>query len=311
MSKSKVSAISASVVAALAPSIGHSADMPKAAQPASPAPAVVANPFDVSVEGGLVFSDYSQAVNSEVYGGASAKLGNTAKDLGGYGSISIGRKIENSDFDWKVGASVTQFMDNKLGAGYNDIGYAEDANLTSSSGFQSVDLDLGHRFNNGMLTGRVFAGVRAMHEADKTDINGSAKLGPFLGSVEEKVNHQFYGAGPRVGADVRFGQTFGFVSSVSAAAIYGQHQWADHLHVNYSYSDGYNTYSLSSSTDLSTVTEMDWMTDLTGSVGASYKPSENMEFVVGYRAEKLQKIQTVQQNDELVQGPFVRFDVKF
>ena len=293
MSDNKLSVISASVAAAAASvGAGQAADL-RSMAPAPAAP-VVENPFFVSVEGGAAFSDYAKkSVASEF---TQDKLGVSPKtSIGPYASISIGRKIEGTQYDWRISASSTTFLNNSV-AGFDGPVNATSAN---SAGFQAADFDLGRTFKSGMVQARVFAGVRAMHANAKMSYSDS-----YVGAYGFSVNQssRFLGVGPRAGADVRFGQELGLVASVSAAALYGQQQQKTNINFNYF---GYN-FGLAVSD-----TKYDWVTDVAASLAASWKPSEKTELSAGYRAEKLFSINTPQGKDLMSHGPFLKLDVKY
>ena len=291
--------MSASVLAAMSAVPADAADMPKKAPP-PPAPAVVDdNPWVVSVEGGAAISDFSKSGQNVGFGDSFSKLGVAPKnDVGAYGAISIGRKIEGTDYDWRIGVSTTQFLDNSTSAiaEYGAVG-----SFDSRAGFQSVDFDLGRHVSTGMLEARLFAGVRALYEKDSTS-TGLSKLGLVGESVD--LSHSFMGVGPRIGADVRYGGTFALVGSVSAAEIFGQHKSEASFNVNYF---GLNLFNL----PLVDETATDWVTDVNASLGASWRPTVKTEISAGYRVERLGNIHGSQGDSLTSQGPFVKLDVKF
>ncbi len=294
MSDNKLSVISASVAAAAASvGVGQAADL-RSMAPAPAAP-VVENPFFVSVEGGAAFSDYAKKSPASEF--TQDKLGVSPKtSIGPYAAISIGRKIEGTQYDWRISAASTTFMKNSV-AGFGD-GY--NPTSSNSAGFQAVDFDLGRTFKSGMVQARAFAGVRAMHSNAKTSYSDSYLAGLYGGSINQ--SSRFRGIGPRAGADVRFGQELGLVASVSAAALYGQQQQKTNLSFNYF---GYNFGVATSDT------KYDWVTDVAASLAASWKPSEKTELSAGYRAEKLFSINTPQGKDLMSHGPFLKLDVKY
>lgn len=287
--------MSASVLAAMASSAADASDaMQKPVSSLTPATPVnvKSNPWMVSVEGGAAFSNFSRdSFDSE------GKLGLTPEtDVGGYGAISIGRKIEGTEFDWRIGASATQFLTNEASAFAGPYALS----IESDAGFQSVDFDIGSKIGGGMLDGRIFLGVRGLYEQDSAS-TAVDKLGYLSGSIDGK--HEFLGAGPRIGADVRFGGTFGIVGSVSAAILYGVHNSQVSFDANYLGS----AYSV----PIASETDTDWVTDVSASAGASWRPSDATEFVVGYRAERLGSIKAMQTDDVMEHGPFLKLNVKF
>lgn len=296
MSDNKISVISASVAAAAAfVGAGQAADLrPKAPAPAAPAAPVVENPFFVSVEGGAAFSNFAKKSTASEF--TQDKLGVSPKtSMGPYASISIGRKIESTQYDWRVSASSTTFLNNSV-AGFVGPFNAEGGN---SAGFQAGDFDIGRTFKTDLFQARVFAGARAMHAHAKSSYSAS-----YLGYVGGSINQssRFLGVGPRAGADVRFGQELGLVASVSAAALYGQQQQKTSIGINYF------SYNLGGSLSH---TKYDWVTDVAASLAASWKPSEKTELSAGYRAEKLFSINTPQGKDLMSHGPFLKLDVKY
>jgi hypothetical protein len=289
----KISVISVSVAAAAASvGAGQAADL-RSMAPAPAAP-VVENPFFVSVEGGAAFSDFAKKSTASEF--TQDKLGVSPKtSIGPYASISIGRKIEGTQYDWRVSASSTTFLNNSVAGFYGPFN-AESGN---SAGFQAGDFDIGRTFKTDLFQARVFAGARAMHAHAKSSYSGG-----YLGIYSASINQssRFLGVGPRAGADVRFGQELGLVASVSAAALYGQQQNKTSL--------GFNVFSYNFGASISD-TKYDWVTDVAASLAASWKPSEKTELSAGYRAEKLFSINTPQGKDLMSHGPFLKLDVKY
>lgn len=284
--------ISAAIaVAAIPTGAATAADLNLRAAPA--APVAAPNPLFVSLEGGAAFSDFSrQSVLSD------GKLGvSPARDIGAYGAISIGRNIEGTAYDWRISASATQFMPNEVAETY---GYYYTVGVKNTSGFQAADIDFGRRFNSGALEARVFGGLRTLHAS--SSFSPEASLLGYYG-VRGGLDNRFLGFGPRIGADVRFGHDLGIVASVAAAALYGRHDSKQSFEFFYGpYSAGYSE----------TESRYDWVTDVSASLGVSYRPSRTTEFVAGYRGEKLFNIDTAQQQkNQTSHGPFVRANIKF
>ncbi len=286
--------VAAALALAAIPTGSATAADPNNLRAAPQAPIAAPNPFFVSLEGGAAFSDFSKQALFLTDG----KLGiSPARDLGAYGAISIGRNIEGTAYDWRVSASATQFMPNEASAG--EFSYYG-ARVKNTSGFQAADIDFGRKFNSGALEARVFGGLRALHASSSS----SAELSSYgYYGYRAGADNRFLGFGPRIGADVRFGHDLGIVASVAAAALYGRHDSTE--------SQGFfvGPFSIGVSESGS---RYDWVTDVSASLGVSYRPSKMTEFVAGYRGEKLFNIGSAQQQKNLTShGPFVRANVKF
>ena len=300
MTTKKTIVVSASVAAAAIPVLGQAADLRQAPAPA-PAPAAAENPFFVSIEGGAAFSDFGK--NSTAASIAQTKLGKSPQSsVGPYGSISIGRKIEATAYDWRISASATQLLKNKEEGSYGPYAIG----TSNVAGFQSADFDIGRNMKSDLFEARVFAGVRALN-ASASEAASENALGYFGGSIG--LTNRFLGVGPRVGADVRVGNELGLVASVSAAALYGKQTQEQSLGYTYfGYNLGYGQADA----------KYDWVTDVAASLAASWKPSKSTEIAAGYRAEKLMNVnapqggtQITQSKDVVSHGPFLKVGVKF
>lgn len=298
MSKIVKSVVTIATFASASHGAASAADVLNRSAPRAPAP--VPNPFFVAFEGGAAFSDFSrQAALTD------AKLGSSpSRDLGAYGSISIGRKIEGTSYDWRISAAATKFMKNETSSVYSyeyDPGEYTGGffNQSNRAGFQAADLDFGRSISSGLLEARIFAGVRALHESSSStaDISSYGVYGYGVG-----LNHRYLGFGPRIGADVRYGADLGIVANVSVAALYGRHDEKTSIASQYfGYSFGISQAD----------SRYDWVTDVAGSIGASWRPSATTEFVAGYRGEKLINIGSAQQKSQSSHGPFVRAQIKY
>ncbi len=295
MRASKIITASTAAAAALPAAGAQAADLLKA-QPLAPMPVVAETPLFVSIEGGAAFSSFSK--DSQLAGFSESKLGQSPKrDIGAFGSISVGRNIEATPYDWRVNAAATQFLANNIAGSYDSYTQIGSGN---KAGFQTGDFEIGRTFNMDSVQVRVFGGVRALNEKSSSSASFDYGFGYFGADIN--LSQRFLGFGPRIGAEVRVGGALGLVGSVSAAYLYGRNQ--NTTSVGYSII-GYD-FNISQASS-----SMDWVTDVTASLAASYKPSEKTEIIAGYRGEKLFNINSAQQKDMTNHGPFVKVNTKF
>lgn len=260
--------------------------------------------LNLSIEGGLVVSDFSKSSDFSGFGSKLGEVEDADYDLGGYGAISIGKNFQDSPFDWKLSGSITEFMTNERNSYYNYGEYT--LSETDDFDFQAVDFDLGNNFGDENVKGRVFAGIRALHSTD----SATADQGVYydIYSLDFEVGGEFLGVGPRVGLDMRVGGTVGLVGSVAAAAVFGR-QTNDA-------SISYDFLGLDYAEVNDTETDWDWVTDVSASAGISVRPSSDTELVVGYRVEQLTGTREASSDltrdeDVLQHGPTLKLNVKF
>ena len=269
--------------------------------------------LELAIEGGLTFSDYSDV--------AGGKVGNLFdNDIGGYGAISIGRAFDaGSPYDWRLTGTITQFADNSYSDFYSSGPYSSSAEFGTGFGFQTIDFDIGRNaYVRDNVHTRIFAGVRGMHLNSTSDF-GASKVGndgppgftPTSRQGSKVGEVDFIGAGPRIGGEFRAGDQWGIVGGLSGSAIYGRRTFTFRSEFQENYgADSYGPYSYSASNS-----EYDWITELTASIGVSYKPNDGMEIVGGYRAQKLWNVVgdygPSNMDDPTIHGPFLQLKTKF
>ncbi|WP_421852924.1 Lpg1974 family pore-forming outer membrane protein [Oricola sp.] len=264
--------------------------------------------LELAIEGGLTFSDYS-----DIAGGKVGNLFDT--DIGGYGAISIGRAFDaGSPYDWRLTGTITQFQDNIYSDFYDEGPYSSNGELGTGFGFQTIDFDIGRNaYVRDNVHTRIFGGIRGMHLRTKNEFDFSKVGGPPPESYQfGKVGEtEFLGAGPRIGGEFRAGDQWGIVGGLSGSAIYGRRTFTISSDYQGSYNgDSYGPYSYGGSNS-----EYDWITELTASIGVSYKPNDSTEIVGGYRAQKLWNVVgdygSSNLNNPTVHGPYLQVKTKF
>ncbi len=262
--------------------------------------------LEIMTEGGLTLSDYSKAIGKVGDGPVSFD-----NDIGGYGSISVGRAFDaTSPYDWRITGTVTQFLDNDVsysdsfGNGFGTFG------LNTGFGMQTLDFDIGRRVKQDNFEARFFAGVRGMHLELEQGVSFTAFDADSSVATSKVGTTEFLGVGPRVGVDARYGGTWGVVGAVSGSAIYGRRKTSLSFEYQASYEDEqYGPYEYGESES-----ENDWLAEITASAGVSYKPNDGTEVIVGYRAQQLWNVTSenfIEDDDILVHGPFVGLKLKF
>ncbi|MDN2578994.1 Lpg1974 family pore-forming outer membrane protein [Aquibium sp. ELW1220] len=258
--------------------------------------------LEIMTEGGLTLSDYSKAIGKV---GGPLDFGN---DMGGYGAIAVGRAFDaSSPYDWRITGTVTQFLDNEESYGDNFIGGIGTVSQSTSFGMQSVDFDIGRRVQRNNFEARFFAGVRGMHLKLDQGSDFSASNGNYGVAVGKVGTTEFLGAGPRVGVEARLGGTWGVVGAVSGSAMYGQRK--NGASIDYQIFDDLYQYNVEYGESQN---ENDWLAEITGSAGVSFKPNDGTEVIVGYRGQQLWNVTGSGEGDDiLIHGPFVGLKLKF
>jgi len=285
-----------------------------------------------SAEGGAAFANFSRTSFPGGIDPAFGKMGETDRsgslspdtNLGWFGALSIGRDIDPI-WDWRLTGAFHSFDTNRRSASVDAfISGVFDGSIpfegTSSRlvkesdrfSFATVDFDMGRKWQQGMLQGRTFAGVRGLATWQNLKISdaeakgiiadgggGAFALGASDRSTQTNGQSRFFGLGPRVGIEGFYGTTFGIVGSASAALIPG---WrSSSLHQTQKGSD-----SISFCVDVeggpscigpftdpfsnafnAHKTKFTAVGDLTGSLGLGWRPTATTMVEVGYRIEFL------------------------
>lgn len=261
------------------------------------------NPLIWTLEGGAIFSDYSED-----------KLGDQADiNVGGYGAISVRRFID-PDLDWRITGRFGRFADDTVSLTETDIngpGSFASLDLVSEKMFANIDFDIGHHFQHPGVQGRVFVGVRGLYSREATDkglaFNDPADNGKF-GSFDIQGESEFFGVGPRAGLEMVFkdpGDTFGISVAGSGAVILGN------THESFSgsiFSADNDGVDIDDSGSFSR-NQFEALVNLSAAVGVEMMVNDNSTITLGYQAEMW--TQEFFRERSLFHGPFVRGTIKY
>lgn len=300
---SNITKVTASSVAVIAASSLQTGAMAEEAKTES-----VANPLTVTVVGGLVLSDFSQeGVGSLTY--ANDKLGEPEKDVGGFGSISIGRAFdEGSPFDWRVSGSVTEFIANERSeeSGYYIVGYSADAR--DDADWQHFDMEIGRKLGDDNSNVRIGAGLRLTHLDRSSSTSYGESIYAYNETIEGFTSGEFMGAGPRASLEGRVGGTLGLEFAGSIAGVFGRETTSAGEFLNY------DTFFYELAPIGGETSEDDWKWLMTAEVsaGVSLKPSDSVSMSAGYRYEQISRLDDTTLDDTVhSSGPYMKVEVKF
>ena len=300
---SNITKLTASSVAAIAASSLHTGAMAEEAKTEA-----VGNPLTVTVVGGLVLSDFSQEGMGSMLD-YSGKLGEPEDDIGGFGSISLGRAFgEGSPFDWRLTGSVTEFItnDRNVEAGYYVVGFSLGAQ--DDADWQHFDMEIGRAVGGENANLRIGAGLRLTH-LDRSSV-GSYGISEFVYSSEITAFTQgeFLGGGPRASIEGRLGGTVGLEFAGSVAGVFGKETVSGGELLSYdvlSYELAPIGFEVSSE-------DWNWLMTAEVSAGISIKPSDSVSVSAGYRYEQISKLDDTLAEDTVhSSGPYMKMEVKF
>ncbi len=267
----------------------------------------------VSIEGGLLFSDFSPSTlfPSGVPGASKGLFPTTEgsltpkKNIGGYGAISFGQDI-NQDFDWRISAAFNAFRTNSRSATTTSTRETHSVTESETFKFLTIDFDIGRKWENGNLKFRTFAGLRGLRTVDDfSDTDLIIELGTT--TTLTGGNSHFTGVGPRIGLDFFYGSTFGIVGSASAAAIWGV------------YDSSLFLTSTSTGIGGSSQNRSGWIENVSGSLGFQWEFAPRYYIVLGYKADMWWNIRDDfgftgidfnRDKDIFSHGPFLRVTVR-
>lgn len=290
------------------------------------APATDGNPLNVTIVGGLVLSDFSE--NS-----GTAKLGyfSNTDDIGGFGSISVGRAFEaGSPNDWRVTGEITEFLNNHqeysfsgttytslpiLGYGYADYYIGQEAD--NDADWQHLDFEVGHTTSNGSLDMRIASGLQIMNLRRSSGAQVDVALNYAYGNtnygldanVSMRNNLKFLGGGPLLSVEGRAGGVVGLEFAGSVAAVFGQktETMSYNITAEYDFTDNYD-YSLSLG---DTDSDWTWLYSAEVSAGISVRPSESVDISAGYRYERIDGVDSAMEDALDAHGPYVKLKASF
>lgn len=261
------------------------------------------NPLIWTLEGGAMFSDYSQD-----------KLGDSSDlNVGGYGAISVRRFID-PDLDWRITARFGRFADDTVNLSETDIngpGSFASFDLVTEKMFANIDFDIGHHFQHPGVQGRVFVGARGLYSREAADkgfeFSDPADDNKFS-NFDVQGESEFFGLGPRAGLEMVFkdpGDTFGVSVAGSGAVILGN------THESFSgsiFSADDNGIDIDDSGSDSR-NEFEALVNLSAAVGVEMMVNDNSTVTLGYQAEMW--TQEFFRERSLFHGPFVRGTIKY
>lgn len=257
------------------------------------------NPLIWTLEGGAIFSDYSED-----------KLGDSDSDIGGYGAISVRRFIE-PDLDWRLTGRYGRFADNSQS--FSDSSGPDFIDVFGSTEkmFANIDFDIGHHFQHPGVQGRIFVGARGLYsreaagkgfqEFDSGDNNK-------FSDTDFEFESEFFGLGPRAGLEMVFkdpGDTFGISVAGSGAVILGNTREAFSGSI-YIEDDGGIIEDVSGSESRN---QFEALVNLSAAVGVEMMVNDNSTITVGYQVEMW--TQEFLQERSLFYGPFVSGSINY
>jgi len=258
------------------------------------------NPLIWSLEGGAIFSDYSED-----------KLGDSSDiDVGGYGAISVRRFIE-PDLDWRLTGRFGRFADRSRRFSDSSGPDFIDVNGSTEKMFANIDFDIGHHFQHPGVQGRIFVGARGLYSREAAD-KGFQEFDSGNNNKFSDVNFgfesEFFGAGPRAGLEMVFkdpGDTFGVSVAGSGAVILGNTRETFSGSI-FSEDDGGIVDDVSGSESRN---QFEALVNLSAAVGVEMMVNDNSTITVGYQAEMW--TQEFFRERSLFHGPFVRGTIKY
>ncbi|MBA3910933.1 MAG: hypothetical protein C0524_13925 [Rhodobacter sp.] len=158
--------------------------------------AAAQEPFDVTIDGGIAFSDFSnQTFEDKIGSGLSF-----GRDVGFFGSIAVSRQISDA-WDWRVSGSFIGMRENTLSVEFDDDDDDDDDDSVSLdqqlSGF-SADVGIGRKIMMGKTEVRLgFGLVGASYNQE------IAQLFVFDGKgIGFETDIEYRGFGAKLSADV-------------------------------------------------------------------------------------------------------------
>lgn len=245
------------------------------------------------------------------------------RNHGWFGALSVSRDIDPI-WDWRLAGTFTSFGTNSRSGKVTQSGAVEDIfGIPGFNGFQTTsrtvtesdrfsfatfDLDMGRKFQFGLLQTRAFAGLRAMSAEQRLNITDSEAKGLFGSDIENGLfplagrdrltettaKSRFAGVGPRVGVEGFYGQVWGITGSASAAFIAG---WRESTFAQMRSGNSFlclpECIGGSINPDVVNVhrSKFTGVGDLTGTLGVAYRPTPNHWFEFGYKTEYLINVQ--------------------
>ncbi|RUT83098.1 MAG: hypothetical protein E5Y04_30660 [Mesorhizobium sp.] len=271
-------------------------------------PAVVDSRIKIAFEGAVYQS------NVDKLGDSSDKLGenNGFGDL--YGSVALTKAI-SADVDWRLAGAFHAGQDNDFGFNVPTGSGTVDLSFGNSYNFQTLDFDIGKHVQAQSADIRFFGGLRLLHAKEKLNLHqGVTPTDPTTdkaGSADKLGSSEFYGIGPRVGAEVYYplGETWGLTGAVSGSAMWGRRTDKISLHAEVTDPSDPTPdlpVDVSASQHSSEV-----VTNIDLSGGVTFRPWDNTTFTAGYRVEQWHNLlELSDKSTQTFNGPFLRLEVK-
>ncbi|MER8461959.1 Lpg1974 family pore-forming outer membrane protein [Mesorhizobium sp. M1396] len=270
-------------------------------------PAVVDSRIKIAFEGAVYQS------NVDKVGDTSDKLG-SGSDFGDlYGSVALTKQI-SPDVDWRIAGAFHAGQDNDFNLDATVPGGVVGLSFGNSYNFQTLDFDVGKHVQVQSADIRFFGGVRLLHSKEELNFNVSATPDDPTdkgGNVDKLGSSEFYGIGPRLGAEVYYplSETWGLTGAVSGSAMWGRRTDKISFHVH---EDDPSDPTPDPDVDVSESehsSEVVTNVDLSG--GVTFKPWENTTFTAGYRVEQWHNLLLLSdKSTQTFHGPFLRLEVK-
>ncbi|TIM21491.1 MAG: hypothetical protein E5Y74_13680 [Mesorhizobium sp.] len=270
-------------------------------------PTVVDSRIKIAFEGAVYQSDVDKL------GGTSDKLG-SGSDYGDlYGSVALTKQI-SPDVDWRIAGAFHAGQDNDFNFNAPTGSGTVDLSFGNSYNFQTLDFDVGKHVQVQSADIRFFGGLRLLHSKEELNIHeGITPTDPATdktASADKLGSSEFYGIGPRVGAEVYYplGETWGLTGAVSGSAMWGRrtnkfsltatsHDPSNPPDTNVSVGESQHSSEVVTNIDLSG--------------GVTFKPWENTTFTAGYRVEQWHNLLLLSdKSTQTFNGPFLRLEVK-
>jgi len=163
---------------------------------------------------------------------------------------------------------------------------------------------------------RFFGGLRFLHSKEELNFNESVTpADPATdksGSADKLGSSEFYGIGPRIGAEVYYpvGETWGLTGALSGSAMWGRR--TDKISLHAVTNDPSGTPPQPRVTDVSESQHSnEVVTNIDLSGGVTFRPWDNTTFTAGYRVEQWHNLlELSNKTTQTFNGPFLRLEVK-
>lgn len=267
--------------------------------------------YKVSVEGAALFGPNDLAEDKlgsglPISGGLSSFSSEQNDNTGWRAAVAVQRQLDPL-WDLKVALALNHQFETTSSTDFLYENISSSGDGSSVSGlfeqnnqfdYETIDLEAGYTPEvDGPLSLRLFGGVRGLHYKDSYDKLGTVQETEFSGGSATSgggafeyaylQSGEFYGAGPRVGAEAssRFGDSiFGISGSAAAAFILGRAE----NNMSFSGSSSGSGFSGSPIPNFDT-SEGEWgvVTDFEASLGLDVYLTDTTKLTLGARMERI------------------------